>query len=153
MTSGLLVIRLPLLSGRAFHCHLLYRNTACAEGWLLPHDNGYDSGKYPMQHIGPDGKILQRPHSGRQYHKPYHEPVKSVRLIDPPYNLSYTCEPKKPSAAYGPKDITPFFSASWIAGIMISSSSLPNNPASPACGFKARTAIRGRTIPKSCLSD
>ena len=49
--------------------------------------------------------------------------------------------------------MTPLFSASSMAGIMIVSSSFPNKPSSPAWGFNESTAIRGFTIPKSCLSD
>ena len=39
--------------------------------------------------------------------------------------------------------------ASLMAGLIISISSLPINPSSPACGFKANTAIRGLSTPKS----
>ena len=40
-----------------------------------------------------------------------------------------------------------------MAGFIISSSSFPINPASPAWGLSANTAIRGFTIPKSCFKE
>ena len=40
-----------------------------------------------------------------------------------------------------------------MAGIIISCSSVPNRPSSPACGFRESTAMRGAPMPKSCFNE
>ena len=40
-----------------------------------------------------------------------------------------------------------------MAGMIISCSSVPSNPPSPACGFSESTAIRGALIAKSCFKE
>ena len=70
-----------------------------------------------------------------------------------PSYLAYPPPAKSPSAAKGPKASTPFENASTMAGRMISCSSRPSSPPSPACGLRAITAMRGSTMPKSSMSE
>ena len=47
----------------------------------------------------------------------------------------------------------PLSASSCMAGLMISCSSVPSSPSSPACGFRESTAIRGAPMPKSCFRE
>ena len=51
------------------------------------------------------------------------------------------------SGAWGPLASMPSACAACTAGPMMSSSSRPNSPPSPACGFSPATAMRGRCRP------
>ena len=69
-----------------------------------------------------------------------------------PSYFVHAAEPKKPSAENGPNTSWSFSLASFIAGMMISSSSFPYKPPSPLCGLSPMTAMRGYLMPKSCCS-
>ena len=51
------------------------------------------------------------------------------------------------SAGQGPIALIPFAFAASTAGPISVSSSVPNNPLSPLCGFNPATAISGFSIP------
>ena len=70
-----------------------------------------------------------------------------------PSYLAYPPPANSPSAAKGPNASTPCLNASTMAGRMISCSSFPSSPPSPAWGLSAITAMRGSTMPKSSMSE